>query len=70
MPALWLVLGAGSLLLWATTRPRWQKAHCSWCGARVTASAMKFDEKGGVWITYYQCLKCGHTTEKTKSTKV
>ena len=69
VPVLWLVLCAGLLLLWGTTRPRWQKAHCSWCAARVTAAAMKYDEQRNSWVTYYHCLKCGNTTEKLKSVK-
>jgi hypothetical protein len=61
---LWLMVGSG--LLWGTTRPRWQKAHCAWCGFRLTASSMKHDEAKKVWVLSYPCPKCGHVTEKEK----
>jgi len=66
VPDLLLTAGAGLGLLWGTTRPRWQKAHCAWCGARVKAHSMKFDEKAGGWVMVYPCEKCGHVTEKVK----
>ena len=53
-------------LLWATTRPRWQKAYCSWCGMRVQAQTMKYDEARKGWVTLYPCVKCGQATEKFK----
>ncbi|HJT24595.1 MAG TPA: hypothetical protein VJ873_08455 [bacterium] len=56
-------------LLWGTTRPRWQKAHCDWCGTRVKASVMKFDQARKVWVLLYRCEKCGQMTEKLKSGK-
>ncbi len=68
-PFAWLVGAVGIALLWGTTRPRWQKAHCSWCMARVTASEMKFDKDREGWVTYYNCAKCGHVTEKVKPGK-
>jgi len=68
MPAAWLALGTAMGLLWGTTRPRWEKAYCSWCAARVQAKAKKFDEKRKGWVTFYECAKCGHMTEKFKKT--
>ena len=68
-PAGLLVLAAGLGLLWATTRPRWQKAHCSWCAAPVVAKAQKFDKSRGSWVLVYQCAKCGHVTEKLRVAK-
>ncbi len=64
-----LLLATGAGLLWATTRPRWEKAHCSWCMARVTAHEMKYDEAKASWIVIYACSKCGHMTEKIKVKK-
>jgi hypothetical protein len=54
-------------LLWGTTRPEWQKAHCAWCAGRVRAKATRFDKKLRTWILIYECSKCGHLTEKTRS---
>jgi hypothetical protein len=65
-----LALTAALGLLWGTTRPRWQKAHCAWCGNRVRAGAMKFDEAKKAWVLVYRCEKCGQITEKLKSEKV
>jgi len=65
-PACGLFLAAGAGLLWGTTRPRWSKAHCSWCAARVNATEMRFDESKNGWVMIYQCRKCGHVTEKFK----
>jgi hypothetical protein len=65
-----LALAAALGLLWATTRPRWQKAHCAWCGNRVRAGAVKFDESQKAWVLAYRCERCGQVTEKIKSTKV
>jgi hypothetical protein len=65
-PVLWLALGTGAGLLWGTTRPRWEKAHCSWCAARVSAKAMKYDKGRKGWVRVYECAKCGHVTEKFK----
>lgn len=67
MPVGWLALAAGLGILWGTTRPRWQKAHCAWCANRVQASTMRFDEKAAAWVTVYRCEKCGHLTEKVKN---
>jgi hypothetical protein len=61
-----LVVGTGLGLLWGTTRPRWQKAHCTWCMNRVAAKAMRYDKAQKVWVMVYECEKCGHITEKTK----
>lgn len=68
-PILCLISVSGVFLLWATTRPRWQKAHCSWCGARVSAKATKYDEQQKRWMMVYECLKCGHLTEKRETSK-
>ena len=65
-PEIWLAMGTGLGLLWGTTRPRWQKASCSWCGNRVKATATRFDEKTKQWMMVYHCEKCGQTTEKAK----
>jgi hypothetical protein len=56
-------------LLWGTTRPRWEKAHCSWCAARVQAKAKQYDRDRGGWVMFYDCAKCGHVTEKFKAEK-
>ncbi len=69
LPDLGLALGTGLGLLWGTTRPRWEKAHCSWCATRVSAKTMKYDEGRKGWVTVYECAKCGHITEKVKSKK-
>jgi len=61
-----LVAGTGLGLLWGTTRPRWQKAHCTWCMNKVAAKAMRYDETQKVWVMVYECEKCGHITEKIK----
>ncbi len=66
LPVGLLALGTALGLLWGTTRPRWQKAHCSWCANRVQAKVMKYDEKRKGWVTLYECAKCGHVTEKFK----
>ena len=67
VPVLYLGAGSGLGLLWGTTRPRWQKAHCAWCGARVKAQSMRFDQNAGRWVMAYPCEKCGHVTEKAKT---
>lgn len=67
MPVAWLALGAGAGLVWGTTRPRWQKAHCAWCGARVAAKAVRRDGEKKAWVTVYECARCGQVTEKTAS---
>ncbi len=69
VPVVYLAVGTGLGLLWGTTRPRWQKAHCAWCGARLKAHSMRFDKKAGGWVMIYPCDKCGHVTEKTKTSK-
>jgi hypothetical protein len=69
VPTAWLALVTALGILWGTTRPRWQKAHCSWCGNRVRAKAMRYDEKAGGWVMVHPCDKCGHVTEKLKSPK-
>ncbi len=61
-----LVLAAALGILWGTTRPRWQKAHCAWCASRVRASSMRFDEAQKAWVLVYRCEKCGQVTEKVK----
>ena len=66
LPVAWLALGTALGLLWGTTRPRWQKTHCSWCGNRVRAHSMRFDEAKRAWVLIYQCEKCGNVTEKAK----
>jgi len=68
-PSLFLLFGTGTGLLWGTTRPRWDKAHCSWCSARVAANEMRYDDKKKEWMMIYHCAKCGHVTEKTKAKK-
>lgn len=68
-PVAYLFMGTGAGLLWGTTRPRWQKAHCAWCGARVKAHSMRYDGTTGGWVMVYPCEKCGHVTEKTKAAK-
>lgn len=70
VPVAYLSVGTGLGLLWGTTRPRWQKAHCAWCGMRLKAHSMRYDEKAGGWVMVYPCEKCGHVTEKVKSKKV
>lgn len=62
-----IVTGLG--LLWATTRARWQKAHCSWCGFSVRAHLMRYDEGRQGWVTVYLCPKCSQSTEKFKAEK-
>lgn len=62
---LWLLVGGG--LLWGTTRPKWQKAHCAWCGFRLSASSMRYDEGKEGWVLAYPCPKCGQVTEKLKT---
>jgi len=69
VPSLCLLLAAGMGLLWGTSRPRWQKAHCTWCGFRVSAAEMIFDEAKKEWVMIYHCPKCGHVTEKSKAGK-
>lgn len=69
LPVGWLALATALGLLWGTTRPRWQKAHCSWCGNRVNAKATRFDESLKAWVLVYQCEKCGNITEKVKGGK-
>ena len=66
-PAFLTWLGVGVGLLWGTTRPRWQKAHCAWCGARLTASSMRYDEAQKAWLLSYPCAKCGQVTEKIRA---
>ena len=66
LPSVLLAAVAGAGLLWATTRPRWEKAHCSWCGAPVRAKALVFDRERPGWKITYGCPKCGHWTEKRK----
>ena len=63
-----MVLGgaAGLGLLWATSRPRWEKAYCSWCGGRVTAQSSRWDEKRGCLIFLFPCPSCGQVSEKHK----
>lgn len=61
-----LILVSGLGLIWGTTRPKWQKAHCSYCLNRVSAKATRFDEEHQVWVLVYECEKCGHITEKTR----
>lgn len=64
-PLLALALGTGLGLLWATTLPQWQKAHCAWCGARVRARSSRRDERGKGLVWIYKCESCGHVTEKS-----
>jgi hypothetical protein len=68
-PGPFAVLAAVSALgiLWGTTRPRWEKAHCAWCMERLQAHSKKYDEGRKGWVTYYPCPKCGHVTEKFKA---
>ena len=68
-PSIGLLMASAVGLLWGTTRPRWEKAHCSWCAARVNASEMKYDETKKGWVMVYRCAKCGHVTEKSKLKK-
>jgi hypothetical protein len=68
-PMVWLAGGSGLGLLWGTTRPRWEKAHCSWCGFRVQAQSMRFDDARAGWVLRYVCAKCGQATEKFKARK-
>ncbi len=58
--ALEILVGAG--LLWATTRPQWQKSFCAWCGGRVHAQSSRVDSEGILFI--YSCFSCGQVTEK------
>jgi hypothetical protein len=69
MPAGILALAAALGLLWGTTRPRWQKAHCNWCGTPVRAASMRYDEGHRAWVLIYRCHKCGQVTEKNKAQK-
>jgi hypothetical protein len=69
MPMAWLALGTALGLLWGTTRPRWEKAHCAWCGGRVKAGAMRFEKEKAAWVMVYRCEKCGQVTEKLKNSK-
>ncbi len=62
-----LALASALGLLWGTTRPRWQKAHCAWCGSRVKAHATRFDQVQKNWVMVYRCGKCGQVTEKLKA---
>jgi hypothetical protein len=66
VPMVCLALASGLGLLWGTTRPRWEKTHCSWCATRVQAKVKKYDQKRKGWMTLYECAKCGHVTEKFK----
>src|ERR1700677_1020720 len=52
-----LILVSALGLLWGTTRPKWQKAHCSFCLNRVSAKATRFDEGRQVWVMVYECEK-------------
>lgn len=61
-----LILLSGLGLLWGTTLPKWQKAHCSFCLNRVSAKATRFDKGQRVWVLIYECEKCGHITEKAR----
>ena len=65
-PAAWLAAATGLGLLWAVTRPQWEKAHCSWCGSRVRAKASRYEAQSKAWVMVYECAKCGHLTEKQK----
>lgn len=69
MPLAILIPMVGIGLLWGTTLPKWQKAHCSYCLNRVTAKATRFDQEHQVWVLVYECEKCGHITEKAKNPK-
>ncbi len=69
VPFLFLGAVTGPGLLWAVTRPRWEKAHCSWCGSRVRAVAVRRETAGEGWVLVYSCGKCGHLTEKQKGKK-
>ena len=63
LPPLEIFSAASGLgLLWATSRPRWKKAYCAWCGAKVQAKEMRINEKGTLFI--FVCGACGHVTEK------
>ena len=66
LPLAVLVPAIGLGLLWGTTQPKWQKAHCSFCLNRVSAKAMRFDDQNNIWVMIYECEKCGHITEKAK----
>lgn len=61
-----LALGSALGILWGTTRPRWEKAHCAWCAERLQAHSKKYDQERKGWVTLYPCAKCGHVTEKFK----
>jgi hypothetical protein len=69
MPVDCLAAATGLGLLWGTTRPRWEKAYCSWCATRVQAKAKQYDRNRGGWVMLYDCAKCGHVTEKFKAEK-
>ncbi len=56
----------GMGLLWATSRPYWEKAYCSWCGGRVNAQSSRWDEKRCGLIYLYPCPSCGQVSEKLK----
>jgi hypothetical protein len=66
LPLALLIPAIGLGLLWATTLPKWQKAHCSFCMNRVSAKATRFDAGHQAWVLIYECEKCGHITEKTR----
>ena len=69
VPVTWLSLLAALGILWGTTRPRWEKAYCAWCAARVQAKSKKFDRERKGWVLYYHCAQCGQVTEKFKAEK-
>jgi hypothetical protein len=66
IPDVGLALATGLGLLWGTTLPRWEKAHCAWCANRVQAHSKKYDAERKGWVTVYPCPKCGQVTEKFK----
>jgi hypothetical protein len=66
VPTSLFALGSAMGILWGTTRPRWQKAHCSWCGSRVGAHSMRFEPDTKIWVLTYLCSKCGQATERRK----
>jgi hypothetical protein len=69
LPLALLIPAVGLGLLWSTTLPKWQKAHCSFCMNRVSAKATRFDKPKQVWVLIYECEKCGHITEKAQVKK-